>query len=158
MKKALLALSEFFCAFIFIASAVYANTDVNISGNTTGSNSKIEVHNTINSSSNTSSTTNSHTNVRIETNGQVKTYESDNPGNVNIQSDDGTAKVHINNSSNSQSIIPSTFLSPTPTLSAENQSTNSAKIKKEESENNISLYIIKRIENFLKNLFSEFHF
>jgi hypothetical protein len=53
------------------------------------------------SSSNQSSSSSTKTHIRIETNGKVKEYNSDQPGDVTLQSDDGSARVHVNNSDNS---------------------------------------------------------
>jgi hypothetical protein len=60
------------------------------------SSSNVSITNTVNSTNSTSSTSNTQTHIRIESNGQVKTYDSDQPGSVNIQTDDGKAQVHIN--------------------------------------------------------------
>jgi hypothetical protein len=67
------------------------------------SSSRVEV------SSNASST---HTSIRIETNGEVKTYESDSPGSVLIESSDASvkAKAIVNNLN-----VNTTFSSVTPT-------------------------------------------
>jgi hypothetical protein len=53
------------------------------------------------SSSVQSSSSSTKTHIRIETNGKVKEYNSDQPGDVTIQSDDGSARVHVNNSGKS---------------------------------------------------------
>ena len=91
-----------FLLLFLVLKPVHAITEVKIEGNGEGSSSHVEVHNEVNSSSsNTSTTTDgTRTHIRIETNGKVKEYDSDKPEDVTIQSEDGSAKVHINNSGN----------------------------------------------------------
>ena len=84
---------------ISITHYTYAqvNNSVNVSNNGSGSTSNVQIHNSVNASNTSSSTNNTSTHIRIETNGQVKEYDSSQPGDVNIQSDDGTSQVHVNN-------------------------------------------------------------
>jgi len=86
-----------FTLFLSIPPSVFAETNVNVSGNGEGSHTSVSVTNNVNSTSNSTTTSNSKTHVRIETNGEVKEYNSENGGSVHIESDDGTAKVNINN-------------------------------------------------------------
>ena len=70
---------------LFVSSTpyVYAETQVTTS---------------INSSIKQTTSSSYHTTIRIETNGTVKTYESDKPGSVHLESDDGSSKVDVNTS------------------------------------------------------------
>ena len=79
-------------------STAAADNSVNISNNGDGANSNISIHNEVNSNTQSNSTSETHTSVRIESNGSVKSYDSDKPENVDMQSDDGHTQVHISNS------------------------------------------------------------
>jgi len=76
-------------------------TSVDISGNGSGSRASVNVQNSSQTNTQNQSSSSVHTDIRINTNGNIKTYSSDQPGEINIQSDDGTAKVHVNNNVNS---------------------------------------------------------
>lgn len=58
------------------------------------SSATVKVNNDVSSSSNTNSTI--KTDIRIETNGNVTTYSSDKPGNIEIRSVDGTSQIKVN--------------------------------------------------------------
>ena len=106
------------------------NTTVNISNN--GANSKNTVNVETNTGGNTvlgQSTSETKTNIRIETNGQVKTYNSDKPEDVNIESDNGNIKVNIKNNGSS------TLGTSVNSKDIENQkATTEAKIKEKKEE------------------------
>lgn len=108
MKTAqiIIAPSMFF-AFLFLANLASAASASVING---GSSVQVNVQSSQNISSVSQSTSKVKTHVRIESNGEVKEFNSDKPGSVSIESSDGRAQVHINNDS-------STITSPaTPTL------------------------------------------
>ena len=86
-------------------SPAFAETNVQIK--TTGD-AEIKVEN--------KTTYSSKTNIRIESNGQVKSYSSDKVEDVEIKSDDGQAVVSVKNSGANPSSSPSVTLTLTPTL------------------------------------------
>lgn len=94
-------------ATLFVPRLVHATTvinDVNSTSDGGNASSHVSIHNSVNTSSTTQSTvTNGRTHIRIETNGKVKEYNSDKPGDVTIQSDDGTSRVHVNTTSGGNS-------------------------------------------------------
>src|SRR5438105_1447008 len=104
MKNTAYILLAFSTSSLF-AQQSYADTSVFISGNAEGSHSNVNVQNEIHSSTTQNSTSNTHTSVHIETNGNVQDYNSDNPDDVHIQSNDGNAKVNITNNMNNNITI-----------------------------------------------------
>lgn len=145
---------------LFLAPGMtYAETSVNISNNGSGASSDVEIHNSINSSNSSSNTSNSHTSVRIETNGVVKTYESDNGGSVHIESDDGTAKVNINN--NNSTVTPKVKENEVvgssearEKLKIADQKLNAQKTEFQKSQKSF----FQKIGDYLKSMFSHFSF
>jgi hypothetical protein len=143
------------------ALPVSADSTVNISSNTTGSNSHVEVHDTTNTTNTNTSENSGYTSVRIETNGNVKTYESDTPGSVHIESDDGTAKVDINNGSSTGTTLNNT--QKQELRLGQKQATEDAQKKIDETEKKVKQKlqdeeqkrkgIIERIEDFIINIF-----
>lgn len=87
----------------FAAKQTLANVSVNISGNGAGSTSHVNVQSSTTSNSTSSNNSNTSTHIRIENNGEVKTYDSQNGEDVSIQSSDGNAKVNISNKVNTNS-------------------------------------------------------
>lgn len=137
-----------------LVSLVNAETNVDISNNGGESKTNVEI-NTTTGSSNTS-TPNSHTKVRIESNGKVTTYESDKPENIDLQSEDGTAKVSIKNGASITS-TPTGTVSATEKSQAEiREKLQKAKVEaekkiveaKEEQKN-----ILEKIKDFLNQFF-----
>ena len=96
MKKTLAVLSTIVVASSLPTSAMAATT-VNVSNNGGDTSANVNVQNSFNSSTTSTNTTTSHTKVRIETNGEVKEYESNNGGDVHMESSDGSSKVNITN-------------------------------------------------------------
>lgn len=74
---------------LFISQPAFAQTEVSVSSNGDDSSSHVSVN------SNATSTSNTH--IRIEQNGEVQEYHSDKPEDVVIQSEDGKAKVSVQN-------------------------------------------------------------
>jgi hypothetical protein len=142
----------------------YADSSVNISNNSTGSNSHVEIHSTTNTSDVSNST--GHTSVRIETNGNVKTYDSDNPGSVHLESDDGTSKVDINNG-NSADTSQENYQTPSVTSTQKQEITETQK-KIEAAQEKVKEKLavgqqkqksfITRIEDFFHQLLLSFGF
>lgn len=98
MKRAALSLSLIVIPVLGIMASKTFASESHVSVKTTGdSNASVHISSDVNSTSNSTSSTDSHTHVEITTDGETKTYDSDKPEDVNIESNDGTAKVHINN-------------------------------------------------------------
>lgn len=161
MKKWQVFLSVSFLVLLTQGST-FAETSVDISNNSNGSNSSVNISNTVNSTSTNTSSSTTKTNIRIETNGKVKTYESDNAGSVHIESDDGTAKVDINNN-NVKGAATQNTVTPSGTFDEKNATSEAAKntnkaaekVKKiKETQKNF----FERLEAYLKDLFSKFPF
>jgi len=72
----------------------YASTSVHVES-TGDSHAQVKIQNSFETTS--TSNTDVHTKIRIESNGEVKTYESDKAEDINIQSTDGNSKVEIKN-------------------------------------------------------------
>ncbi len=91
-------------AMIFPKMAL-ANVSVNVSGNGPGATSNVSVNNSQSGSMLSQSSSNTTTNIRIENNGEVKEFRSEDDGNFHVESSDGTSKVDVTNQSNSASVI-----------------------------------------------------
>lgn len=110
----------------------------------------VEVNNSFNSTNSTNSTNTTKTNIRIESNGEVKEYNSDSGEDVVIESSDGNSKVRINNDN--------TVISATPTPEQQNEPVKPTKdlsiTQKPKTDQQSFFEIIKDvITNFFKNLF-----
>lgn len=134
-----------------------AKTTVEVSGNGANSRSSVTVNNTVNTNiSQNSSQFDTHTKIRVEANGVVKSYELDQPGDVNIESSDGSAKVTVRNRVG----VPASILSPSPILFA----TPSASISASSVPSSVQLDqtlqfedLFTRLENLFRKLFPFFH-
>ena len=85
MKKTAFVLSTLAVAASLPTSALAATT-VSVSNNGGNSSATVNVQNSFNSTSNSTNTTTSNTKVRIETNGEVKEYESSSGEDVHMES------------------------------------------------------------------------
>lgn len=98
--RVVFVISFLLVSFFLFAFLARAQTTVDISNNADNSRSSVSV---INRQSavvgSTTSKSNFQTDIRIETNGKVQTYTSDKPGSVTIQSENGNAKVSVQNDS-----------------------------------------------------------
>lgn len=83
-----------------------------------GASSSVTINNSINTSNSNTTTSNCETSVRIESNGEVKEYKSEDCGSVDMQSSDGNSRVKINTNQNSNTTTPK------PTNSMAPKSTN----------------------------------
>lgn len=155
-KPALLVILLFFAV-----KTARADTTAHISDNGAGAKSSVNVNNSVSSTSNQSSTSQNHTSIRIETNGQVKTFESDTPGNVHLESDDGSSLVDINN--NITPAPKSTFtlppIPPTPFIDKQKIKMELERIKEKIAEqdrknNALNRNILQEIRDFLNKLLS----
>jgi DNA-binding protein YbaB len=157
MKKTAFVLSTLAVAASLPTSALAATT-VSVSNNGGNSSATVNVQNSFNSTSNSTNTTTSNTKVRIETNGEVKEYESSSGEDVHMESEDGTSKVNITN----KGTKVTTTASPTAMMDEEkieekvNKATEEAKEKVEKAKSEQKDFFKKFedwIKNFFKNLF-----
>jgi len=120
------SLSAIFLLSVTPTFANFSSITNNVTNNSNGGSSEVNIQNNLGSNSRSLNfqTKNDHADLTITTNGQTKEYHSDTPGNVSLQSDDGTSKVTVNNDSNTTTDTDSSgtsgsnvnsSLSPTPT-------------------------------------------
>lgn len=129
-----------------LVSQVHANeSSVHISSDGNAS-ATVKVENSFNSTS--SNTTTSHTSVKIESDGEVKEYNSDSLDDVEMESSDGNSKVSIKNSGN-------TDLTSTPSPEIEKKDVKTTEdVKKEINETqNKEEGIFEKVKEFITNLF-----
>lgn len=88
-----------------------AETNVNVSSNTSGSsNTRVVVNSNVTTSNVTTTNSNSRTTVHIENNGEVKDFDTNGDESVDWQSSDGKSSVKINN--NGSGIKSATTVTP----------------------------------------------
>lgn len=139
--------------FLFLSpksSFADVNTTINVSNNGANSKNTVDVEN--NTGGNTvqgQSSSKVHTSIRIDTNGNVKTYESDKPEDVNIQSDNGNVKVNIKNSGNSVSNNSKDIENKTNGKKASIE----ARIKTQTPRFNLGQFVEMKL-NFLRSIFN----
>ncbi len=118
----LISISPF--AFIRVSQA-FANTTISVTNNGSNSSSHVKVNSSTTSNNTTTTSSNGHTSVRIESNGETKTYESDGNESLHMESTDGKNKVDINNKS-----VLGTSVTPNPTISTQLIRDKKAEMKK----------------------------
>jgi hypothetical protein len=139
-----------FFTLIGLRQVAHAETSVNVSNSTTGgSNTHVVVNSNVNSSTTNTTMVNSNTRVHIETNGEVKDFNTQGDESVDWQSEDGKSSVKINKNSKvtPEPTKEETSVSPT-------QSTSSAQQKA--TEHNASHGF--SLAEFFKKIFSFFRF
>lgn len=98
--------SSTFLIFFLMAQKSYA-TSSSVHVSTSGDDVHTTVHSEVNATNSTiTNSSSSKTHIRIENNGVVKEYNSDQPGDVTITSDDGKSSVHVNNTSDGSQVKP----------------------------------------------------
>lgn len=131
-----------------------ATSNVSITNNSDSSSNNVNVYNKVGTSQSTDNSSQTNTHIRIEQNGKVQEYNSDKPGDVVVQSEDGNSRVEVNNKTNGENIV----ITPNPT---EKQKKNEIKKKieakkievrkKAEEHRNAVQQLIDSLRNFLKN-------
>lgn len=112
---------------------------------------KVNISNNFNTSSTATGNSTSNTKIRIETDGEVKEYESNNGEDVNMESSDGTSKVTIKNSGGSNT---STSITPKPTTNDDNKTEKNIEEVLLQGPNELGEKgFFEKIKDFLKNLF-----
>ncbi|MBI4080861.1 MAG: hypothetical protein HY430_03780 [Candidatus Levybacteria bacterium] len=99
MKNSAIFISSILLTLL-CTSVASAETRVEISNNGSGSKANVTVRNSTSVTNHESSDSSVKTSIKITTNGETKTYESDKPGSVHIESSDGSAKVDVNQNDN----------------------------------------------------------
>lgn len=135
---------------LYIAqTSAFASTSVDVKTEGGNASAKVSVKNSFNSTNTSSNTVDSYTKVRIETNGEVKEYESTNGDDVNIESSNGNAKVNISNNTGTKPSV-------TKVQEKINEATSEAQKKLDEAKKekkNILELIESIILGLFKNLF-----
>ncbi len=140
-------------AIIGLKQVAHAENSVNVTNNTsTGSNTHIVVNSNVNSSTTNTSTVNSNTKVHIETNGEVKDFNTSGDESVDWQSSDGKSSVKINNNAKVTPKPTEDKPSATPT-----QSTASAQQQDTEHKAAVTTHGFS-LGDFFKKIFSIFGF
>jgi hypothetical protein len=138
-----------FC-FLLLPKSTYANVNVNISNNSSGSNSQVNIKNEVNSTTNTgSNTSNTKTDIRIETNGEVKEYHSTGNENIKIESGDSKNSVKINNIINEESKTQNS-----PTIIASKSAVAVNEIKKDLIFKNQMIFFLESIKTWFEKIHS----
>lgn len=104
--------------FVLTPEKAIGKTTIDISNNGDNSTSSVKVNSNSSNGSN-------QTDVRIEENGEVKSFSSSGDEDINWQSEDGSTKVEVNNKSTS----------PTVTSSTSMKSKTSVKVKTDTNKN-----------------------
>lgn len=130
----------------------FASTSVKIEGNEGNASAKVSIQNNFNSTGTSTNTVDTHTKVRIETNGEVKEYESTDGKDVTIESSDGSSKVNITNKSNTTP-PPSTLGAQEKNNDATRQATQNAE-KKTQSLKEKQKDFFEKLEELIRNFFA----
>lgn len=96
MRKAVSIVTLTLLSTLFTSSKALATSSVHITSEGNAS-ATVNVKNEFNSTNTSANTTSSHTSVRIESNGEVKEYESNSGDDVGMKSSDGNSTVIIKN-------------------------------------------------------------
>ena len=64
--------------------------------NSYASSASVNVEQNVNSSSTSNSSVNSYTNIRVETDGKVTNYSTNEPGKVEVKSENGETEIKVN--------------------------------------------------------------
>gem|GEM_PF-2599823 len=150
--KYLFALVISLLSLIGLKQVAHAETSVNVNTNSGGGNTThVSVNSNVKSSSISTTTVNSNTKVHIESDGEVKDFNTTGDESVNWESEDGKSSVKIN--SNPQANPePTSKLTEKPTLTP--RGTESAKIKSAPAKNASYSFF----QNVLEKFFSFFGF
>lgn len=136
-----------FLIFLFLISAsiTYAST------------AKVDIENraNINSNSTSSNKSNFNTDIRVETNGKVTEYHSNEPGKIEVKSENGVAEIkkdgQVVQGTSTQDSNPQASSSPNPTEPDDDDEKEES--DEEEKEREVKT-ILERIADLFKQLFS----
>ncbi len=129
----------------------FANTSINVRNSINGEDSTVKVESNDDSSSSINlNQTDNKTKIRLEQNGEVKTFETDGDENINWNSEDGTAKIEVNNSGSNKVSEKKNDQSTDPTPNTKKSSTKDDKAATE----SFSLsHVFDSIRSFFSSLF-----
>lgn len=114
--------------------------------------SNVKVYNSVGSNTNSTSQVTTKTNITTETNGQVTHYESDQPGDVEVKSENGNSTIKVNGQE--VSTTQTKNQSPTPSsISPENKESTSEERKQLNDFRKIILEQFKRPFRIFRALF-----
>ncbi len=118
------------------------------------SSATVKINNNVNSSSNSNTSVTSKTNITVETDGEVTSYSSDKPGNIEVKSVNGKSEIKVNGEVvKGESTTSETDISKIPT--ATSSVSPSPTMDQEEKEKEIK-NVLEKIEDLVKKLFSFF--
>ena len=149
MRKAVSIVTLTLLSGLLTSSNALASSSVHVtsSGNASAT---VNVKNEFNSTKTSANTSTSHTSVRIETNGEVKEYESNSGDDVDMKYSDGNSTVIIKNGGTTTN----TSVTPKPTVKEDKEILKQVQDDKGKDDKKDFFGKIKdAIENFLKNLF-----
>ena len=99
MKKLLFYSPAILLTFLLTSPQVSARTSINVNSTTNGTGSTVRVESNTNQSSDVSlNQSNSETKIRLEQNGEVKTFEARGDEDISWDSEDGSASIRVNQS------------------------------------------------------------
>ncbi len=152
-------LATFF--FVVLPKSILADVNVDVSNNAGGSNNNVSIDNEVNNTVDTGNT--SQTNTTVTING--KTYHSDQPGELNYQSDDGHSTVHINNqvggtsvnTQSNQNIQNNVHVNTNTSNNAPSSLSTTPEPTHKEFKTNKSSFDFSLFMDFFKNFLKNFH-
>jgi hypothetical protein len=120
------------------------------------SQSNVKIINSVNSSTNQNTVSKTETHITINTDGKVQTYDSNQPGEINVQSENGDTKVEVNNSVGNSKISTSnntSLITPISTIAIQNDKPIiNNKLKQNINKSKQSIF--EEIFLYLKHIFS----
>lgn len=160
MKQAGFASSLFL--FLILSNNAFANessVSIKSEGNASAT---VNVQNSFNTTNSNTNNVDSHTKIRIESNGEVKEYESTTGEDISVESSDGSSKVTVQNGSAKTIKGDNSDLKQTNRI-PEDAEVLSEQVEKEmedinektmEEKKNLFATIQEAITNFFRNLFN----
>lgn len=137
---------------LLVAPQAFANeSSVHITSDGNAS-ATVNVQNSFNSSNSNSNTVDSHTKIRIETDGEVKEYESNSGDDIVMESSDGSSKVTIkNNGTAGITVTPGEEIEEITAKTTEEVKKEIDEVEKKQE--TLFEKIKEAVVNFIKNLF-----
>ena len=161
MRKKVIVTSIISLLAVLTPHAVLASTSVNIQNTVNGKSSDVKVESSDdNSSSIDLKQTNGETKIRLEQNGEVKTFETTGDEDINWNSEDGSAKVEVKSSeSTNVTTQNSENKDSSVKITNDNKESSEEDDKKDNSEKNEEesfsfSSVVDSIRSFFSSLFS----
>lgn len=106
MKIGIALLLFSFFLLTFSVRNIFAGINVEVSGNGENTSSSVNIENKVNTSVFNNSTSQVKTRIKVTTNNETIEKEFNEPGDITVESSDGTAKVRVNNTVNTTAQTP----------------------------------------------------